>query len=384
MPLSRFEAFARIGRIETAETLFARASDAANDAEWRGRLERSPHGEVWHASFHISEFPAGDPRACMRKPLYEMMGLPLQEPPSRMLMGTAIAGQAFEDWNLRNLMADGRLLSAPPEAPHQTRFGDADHWMTGSPDFIVLPPFWNRPHLIETKTKDAEIVAQMKALTRSYDAVHARQCRGYIGVGNRISPLLWPKAVVCRDTWRLAYIEPNKDGSIDAASYCCRDHGQPLEPGTCLVEIDLEPLRTGSLIYGGRDRPHLTNEYVFEHDEAWFQSGLDVVAKQRAYFERDEIPPHPFGGKEWSELPCKWCRQKKYACKPDQKNGTTKLSESAGIKWARELYGSYDADEVRQAVLDRWAGRSGVYGKTMMDKLVIDTSNTNQEEGCPA
>lgn len=369
MPLGRFETWARLGRMQTAETMFDAAAKMVEDRNWRERLKRAPHGDPWHTSFHVSEFPAGDPRACMRKALYEMMGFPLTEPASRMLTGTAIMGDAAEEWNALNLDVDGRVLSVGAIREKKTRFDAADHWLTGSPDFIVIPPFWNRPHLIETKTKDLEVIAQMKALTRSYDAGHERQCRGYIGLGHHITPQLWPKVVLCQKTWRLALIEPSEQGEIDLASYCCRDHLEPFEPGTCLIEIELEPLRTGSLIYMARDRPNKTVEYVFEHDEAWFQSGLEVLAKQRAFFENNELPEHPFGGKEWSKLPCAWCDHKRETCKPDVKAGVTKLTESSGVEWARKVYGGYDAEQIINSTLERWSGRTGMAGRVGKDSI---------------
>lgn len=296
-----------------------------------------------------------------------------------MLVGTAIVGDAAEEWNAINLNYDGRVLSVGAIADKKVRFENRDHWLTGSPDFVVLPPFWNRPHLIESKTKDLNVVQEMKSVLRSYDSQHARQCRGYIGFGHHISQTLWPKVVVCRETWKLAYGEPNEHGKIDGASYLCRDHLEPFEPGTCLIEIELEPLRTGSLIYMGRDRPNVTCEYVFEHDEEWFQSGLEQLAKWRQYFERDELPSQPFGGKEWSKLPCRFCDHKKHTCKPDHAAGITKLSESNGIEWAREVYGDYDPKKIRDAVLDRWRGQSGYHGVRVEQGNRGYATNTTKE-----
>jgi hypothetical protein len=353
--LSRYETWARLGRIRTAETMFAEASQVAEDAEWRGHLTKDPHGAAWHSSFHASRFPGDDARTCTRMLQYELLGIPPVEPFSRMLRGTMVVGQAAEDWNVGNLDIDGRLLTPSHTADHQMRFEDADHWLSGSPDMVVLPKGWNRPHYIETKTKDLEVVVEMKNLRRSYDAKHGRQCRTIIGLGNRISPILWSRVVICRHTWRLA--EPGNESVIDAM--ICRDHGINDDCG-CLIELELEPLRTGSLIYMGRDRPHVTCEYVFEHDEQWFRRGLEAIDRVREYFERGELIPHPFGGKGWSEPPCKYCDYKRETCKPDNKANVTDLSETHGIGWAQKIYGGYSIENTMQKVLDRWAGRSGV------------------------
>jgi hypothetical protein len=347
MGLSRYEMWARLGRIQVGTSLFEEASAYAEEKSWRNRLRDAPHGESWHTSFHGSQFPAGVQRWCPRLLAYGLMGVPEAEPISEMLRSTMVAGQAVEDWRIHDLDIDGRLLSANLQAKHQTGFTDNDHWLTGAPDFVVLPPGWNRPHLIETKTKDQEVLDAMKLLQRSYDAPHRRQLGAYIGLGKRITPMLWPKAVVCEHTWRLAV-------SSDLEQ-TCRDHGGY----ECLIEIDLEPAQTGSLIYMGRNRSNVKVEYIFEHDEQWFQDGLAKLDQVRESFLQGELPAHPFGGKEWSQNPCKFCDVKKHTCKPDQQAGVTRLEDSHGVGWAREVYGEYDFNIVTDAVLDRWRGKSG-------------------------
>jgi hypothetical protein len=130
------------------------------------------------------------------------------------------------------------------------------------------------------------------------------------------------------------------------------------------MEVELEPARTGSLVYVGRDRSHIRAEYFYEHDEEWFQAGLAALRRRQDFFRADTLPPHPFRGREWSELPCKWCRHKKNTCKPDVQSGVTKMSESNGVPWAQDHYGGYDAADVRKRVLQRWSGKSGVSGHT--------------------
>jgi hypothetical protein len=339
------------------------ASERAEEIHWRSRLADAPHGAAWFSSLHASSFPSDDPRACERLLAYKLLGVPEKEPFSRMLRGTMIEGQAIEDWFVGDLDLDGRLLTPPATAEHQLRIEDADHWLTGSPDVIVLPPFWNRPHYIEVKSKDLEVVAQMQAGSRGPDEKHVRQCRAGIGLANRVSQQIWPSVVVCSRTWRLALRgDPNPETgeTDDDGAFMCRDHGQPLVPGSCLQRIELQPLRTGSIIYAGRDRPNNTCEYFFEHDGARFQAGLHAVDRVREYFQRNELPPHPFGGKQWSEQPCKFCDLKRDTCKPDHQAGVRRLSETNGAAWARSVYGSYDVDEIIAAVTERWRGRSGV------------------------
>jgi hypothetical protein len=354
--VGRMELWSRLGRITVAEAMLDSAAAYRAEHEWRHSQHDSPHGQSWFTSMHVSRFPGADPRACDRALAYEMMAFADAEPMPQKVPAAGIIGVAIEDWEVSLLDFDGRLLSTKADAEHQVGFEDADHWLTGSPDIIVLPPFWNRPLVIEAKGEKLERVEDMRALKRSYWPKHARQCRGYVGMGQRISPLLWPFAIVCRHTWRLA--EPGAEPVIDAM--VCRDHGIHADSG-CLITIDLQPIKDGVLLYSARDNPEIRASFYFEHDEAWFQKGLAVLERAQGHYAHDRIPPHPFGGKQWSAKPCQYCGYKKNVCKPDHQAGTSALTESHGVAWSREVYGehAYDPMRIRQQVLDRWRGRSG-------------------------
>jgi hypothetical protein len=290
-------------------------------------------------------------------------------------MGTAKVGQAVEDWNLENTEYDGRLLSAPRSASRQTGFEDADHWLTGSPDFVVLPKGWNRPHLIETKTKDREVILDMVNLRRSYDAGHARQARGYLGIGHHVAHLAWPTVKVCKYTWRIGRTI-NEEGEW-CTPWCPEHHyayGTPDAESRCMIELQLQPMTTASLIYFSRERPgnrQLVAEFLFEHDEAWFQSGLAKLEQVQAHFIAGSLPPHPFGGKEWSQLPCQWCKVKKHSCKPDQQAGVGWLKDSKGNSFARDVYDSYDPKQIINSVITRWTGKNGMRVKMHDDDTHI-------------
>jgi hypothetical protein len=64
-------------------------------------------------------------------------------------------GSAIEDWLVSMLGYDGRVLSARHDAEHQIGLEDADHWLTGSPDLVVLPPFWNRPLVSRSRARSS-------------------------------------------------------------------------------------------------------------------------------------------------------------------------------------------------------------------------------------
>jgi hypothetical protein len=100
----------------------------------------------------------------------------------------------------------------------------------------------------------------------------------------------------------------------------CPDHGIHADSG-CLREIDLEPIRDGVIIYVARDNPEVRASFYFEHDEQCFQRGLAVLRRVQEHYANDMIPAHPFGGKQWSQDPCRFCDFKKNVCKPDHQAG---------------------------------------------------------------
>jgi hypothetical protein len=352
--VGRMELWSQLGRLSLASDMMDKASAYREENEWR-QFGKAPHGVPWHGSFHGSSFPGDDERLCERKLIYGLVGTPTVEPFSQMLRGTMIVGQACEDWRVDDLVADGRLLSPPNESDHQMRFEAGDHWLSASPDIVVLPPFTNRPVLIETKTKDLDVVVEMKDAKRSYDAKQARQCRVNIALGSKIAHLLWPKVVVCKHTWRIA-----KRTTDQWQVEYCRDHREDgLE---CLIEVELLPMQTGVLLYMGRDRPNVKHGYFFEHDEEWFQKGLATLERVKQHFLDGVLPEHPFSGKEWSVDPCRFCDYKREVCKPDAKAKVADLASSNITRWANEVHGHYDLERVTEQIIKRWTGRTGYRG----------------------
>jgi len=268
---------------------------------------------------------------------------------------------------------DGRVLSAGADSEHQIGFESADHWLTGSPDLVTLPPFWNRPLVVEVKGEKIERVNEMRSLQRSWWPKHGRQCCGYVDVGHHVSPKLWPAAVVCRHTWRLAL--PGNEPVLEAM--VCPDHGIHADAG-CLLEIDLEPIQNGVVLYCARDNPLIRASWWFEYDAQRHQRALSVLRRVQEHYAADLIPPQPFHGKQWSIDPCKWCSHKRETCKPDHVAGTTRLSESAGVEWSREVYGHYDPLKIRERVLERWRGREG-YGFTLPPGYEIGRHGVQKE-----
>jgi hypothetical protein len=350
-PIGRMELFARLGRIIVADVMVDEAAEYAAKQEWQelNRLQ---------TSVYASRFPGGA-RSCDRRLAYELMNFARTEPMPAMVGATAAVGKAVEGYETNLLEIAGRLLSSGADSEDQIYIEDNDDWISGRLDIVTLPAFWNRPLLTEKKTKDSDVVDEMRNLQRSYDPAHAYQTRVYIAILRSLSKILWPAAVVCRHTWRLA--EPGIEPVLDAM--VCRDHGIHADSG-CLQEIELQPLQDGVLSYSSRNRPNVKASWYFQHDEAWWQNGLERIRRMQEHFVQGDLPAHPFGGKQWSAPPCQYCDFKRNVCKPDHQAGVAKLSESHGVEWSQGVYGHYDPEAIRQAVLDRWRGREG-FGYTL-------------------
>ena len=371
MGLSRLELFARLGRVRVVEPMAAAAYQRLLEDEWRnGGLDH--HGDSWRGSMRGSQFPGDDPRPCARQFAYWLMDIPEAEPTRRDVHGTAYVGQAIEDDLIKTLGFDGRVLSTRPYLSEEYKhlgFEDADHWLTATPDIVVLPPFWHRPHVVEVKSKDTEVINDMQNGRRLFDPGHRLQAIASLGLLSEIMAdedtreLLFPRVHVCRHTWRLADVIEGEDSSM----YFCRDHQDGLD---CLTEIELGPPMTASIYYHSLERPRVTQEWFLELPDGFMESGRRVLRQALEHFERRELPQHPFGGKGWSELPCKWCDFKKHACKPDHKAGITAMEESNGIAFAQEIRPGYDFEAVHSAVIERWEGKSGVYPRRRAEEPV--------------
>lgn len=308
---TRTETWAALGLLKVVDPATRHAFSIAEDRIWREGLRNNPHGHPWHTSQHASSFPGDDPRACGRKAIYTLMDIPKNEPANRRLVGQGEVGKAIE-LMLQDKFGMAEMLLSDNEndadVDFQTGFIDEDNWLTGNMDLLIVPVGWDRPHVVEVKSKAHDVVLQMKRGERGPDPAHINQCKTYIGFANERADR-WP---------------------------------------------EYKPVQDGSIFYCSRDDPSFTHEFFYSYDPAFMEQGRDRLAEWNDYFVRGELPPHPFGGKEWSQLPCKWCPFKKFACKPDHKAGVTKLRDSNGIEWAREIRPNYDYDKKRKAVLTRW------------------------------
>lgn len=318
--LSRAEFFARTQAVRTLEPMIQRAYRDVEAQRVRDDSGSSPHGAHWHTSFHASQFPGDDPKACGRQAQYRLMNFP-RDPFSRRSRVLMAQGKAIEEDLVQTFFEDGQLLSAAPTAEHQTGFEYPEAWLTGSVDCVLRPHNWNRPVPVEIKTKDRETVLEMQA-GRGPDEGHVFQLKVQLALVRIFQGQLWP---------------------------------------------GLDPLTHGYIYYVARgdkkgEREVITAEFRVDYDQRFFDMGVARLQEWKAAFEQDILiqgnanKTHPMGWK-WSYPPCQWCDYKK-ACKLDFQEGVVQLSDSRGVDRARLVRPDYDADATRDRVLDRWKDRA--------------------------
>jgi len=299
-----------------------------------------------HTSFNYSKFPGDDPVVCGRAQVYNLMRpidpKPL-DPKTRMLfdLGTMIEHLFVKRWSDYGVLLSADVTGADDA---QTYFEDRDCWLTGSPDAILLPPFYNKSTVTDVKTTSHEKVLAMRQNPESTIYSHKkyiRQLKSYIAEANK---KFSPTVVTCGISGLL--IKNGKD-------ICPVDHNGKCKPRV----LKVEPPDDGTLFYASREEPlTCTASYYVSLDSEVDKIGRERLKDWRGYFERDEIPPHVREGEsaKWSVGECKYCSEKPH-CKIDFKEKRKKLSESMLVENAKKLYPSYDPIKIREEVLERWS-----------------------------
>ena len=318
MSLSRFQLFSKLGIVRKGPHLDPWTHRAYEKYEYEQWKEpKSPHGEPWHVSFHASQFPSEE-KACERKALYSLLDIPQAEPNPGRLTATAEQGSAAEyqvvyRWGLSGMTIGGSVPLWNGGPMQQIKFADPSHWLTGAGDAVLdLRPEWDAVLPVDIKSKANEVIENMKRGAQGLFPEHYRQVQAYI--------------------------------------YFCR----LLHEDMGWSQMGLKPARGGIIYYVSRDNPRNTFEFYIDADEEAMETGINRLEQWRKDFLNDYLPPRP---KEWrwTEEPCKWCPFKKYACKPDHKEGVEKLSESNGITFAKNVRESYNDEKSRERVLKRWS-----------------------------
>lgn len=354
MGLTRLQFYEALGaEISVVEPILVRAYEREAELEWRGGSNDSPHGSRWSTAFHSSSFPGEDPFACGRLALYGLMDVPDERPREPFLSQWFDLGTQIEHNQVRRFAQDGVLLSRSPAVgdDYQTVFVDAEHWLTGAADAIILPPFWRKGHNVELKSTSAEKISAMRANredTPSSHAKYVRQLKTYIGLAYEQE--FAPKVVVCSESWAIT-------AEFPMGMRFCPVH-QSFDCGT--EEVQLEPPTDGTLIYFSRDPERGLNldcvSYYVEHDPEHMRVGREKLVEWRDYFLRGEIPPHPHEGQraKWSVSPCQWCSMKGRVCKPDYTGKVGLLADSHAIAFTQGIREGYDYAAQRASVFARW------------------------------
>lgn len=305
---TRSELFQRLGILKpVVKPILEAIFEIEEDEIWRKDLFSSPHGEKWHTSFHASSFPGDDYKACGRKAIYELMNIPDNKPLKAEVRLMGEVGKAVEDEIVWRFHRAGLLISNPPSEEFQTTFVDQEHWLSCSPDSIIVRPKEKKPHPIEIKGKDPKVVQEMQHGLRSYDPPHRNQLMTQLGltVENQLEE--WP---------------------------------------------DLEPATHGTILYIDRARPGTTHEYKFKYSPDFMQQGRAKLTEWKEAYLKEFLPPRPKDWK-WTEHPCQWCKFKPM-CKEDNKQKIDNLRESTTIDHAKVVRGKYDYEGERQEVIERW------------------------------
>lgn len=401
--LDRLTLYASLGLVrfmepDTEELMRERARRALVDDEYD-----SPHAQAWFKSFHASAFTGSPVDACERSLVYRMMNIPPTEPMPPWVTTCGTVGKAGELDIAGAWYEGGRMLGVPegyedridwdrlpprrldergePLKIRQLGFVVPEAWMTASTDLPVLKPGWTKPYIVEAKGKaDEVLVEMMSGITkdgrrldrpRGPDKEHVRQVRATIGAARRFD---WGEVCVCERCWRILGWERFPDllnvewgpdrPKVMPAPWSDSFYACPWCKDYCNIFFQLEPPDCGEIYYWSRSWPRTTKSFFFEHDEAYFEAGLEILRSAREHFLADELPPRP-DHFQWSVGPCANCRAKPYCRldsgllprkrKPDPDAVETTLSGSNAVEYARSIRPHYDLDDVRRRVMETWS-----------------------------
>lgn len=364
--MTRREFYSRVGLLHDVDALTTAAYNfIANKEQAESDIGAAAH-DPWYVSFHGSQFPGDNPRACGRKAMYRMMDIPRPIAP-RWLQQVADAGKDIEDRLVQKWYDSGYLLSKPPynykgEKNHQDVFEDASVWLTSTVDAIVLFPNSGAGRVCEVKSKGSDEVHEMFKLYRGPDPAHIFQLKCQIGLAHEAGG--WD-VKRCYNSGRLAIEIGEREGKVVSV---CPEHMHD----RCLRDEHIEPPEGGTIYYVSRDWPADTWEFYYDYDPVFMEKGRAKLRDWREWFMRGELPQYNFEDKRfahpmnwaWTKSkkdplsPCEWCDYGDI-CRTDNRTAIKqgkpiKLSESSGVEIAEEIREGFDLTRMRDAVLRRW------------------------------
>jgi hypothetical protein len=350
LEMDRQTLWGELAQITPVEPLLLSAYEKEEYKTWKNNSGNSPHGMPWATSFHSSAFPGDDDTVCGRAQVYELLDPAPEKPLEPWLREWFSLGSALEHRWIEKFFRYGVLLSADVtgEDQFQTAFEDPDVWLTGSPDAIILPPYWSKSTVVEIKTTEHSKVLAMIADSDDVPNSHKkyiRQLKTYIGFAHE-KPFS-PTVLVCEKSGTMFKKVQGK-----WTDKCNHNH-----EGFCQPKLlKVEPPDDGTLIYSSREEPLKTVSYYCRYDKNFLEDGKEKLKVWRQLYLEGKIPPHVRENEKakWSEGECRFCKWKPIGCKVDFKEKRKFLSESELINHTKKIRPQYDYNVTRKAVLDRW------------------------------
>lgn len=343
--MTRAELWGSLANITPVEATLISAYENEEEKIWREGLGDSPHGHKWSTSFHSSVFPGDDPAVCGRAQVYKLMDPPPAKPFDPKTRALFDYGSDAEHNFVRRLSNYGVLLTADVtgDDDYQTGFEDPETWLTGSPDAILLPPFYTKSTVFECKTTSHEKILAMRADPEATIYSHKkyiRQTKAYISEANK---KFSPTVITCEKSGLLI-----KNGNDRCASF---------HNGQCIPKIlKVQPPDDGTLFYSSREEPFVTASYYITKDDKMFEAGRARVKSWKEQFMEGILPDHVREGEssKWSIGDCKYCEHKAAYCKADHKNKVKSLKDSELLNFSKKIRPSYSYSNARSAVFKRW------------------------------
>jgi hypothetical protein len=334
-----------LDNVTPVESVTLSAYENEENKIWRDALGNSPHGHKWSTSFHSSSFPGNDTSVCGRAQVYKLLDPAPDSPLEPKVRALFDSGTVIEHMFIKRWSNYGVLLSADVTGKddYQTNFEDSDCWLTGSPDAILLPPFWTKGFVVDVKTTSHSKVEAMR--NDPNDTIYShkkyvRQVQAYIYEANK---KFSPTVVVCEKSGVLI-----KNGN----DRCAVNH-----KGDCIPKIlKVEPPDEGALFYSSREEPLFTASYYIVNDPDIVVKGKERVKSWKESFEQGLLPEHVREGEssKWSVGECKYCDMKAAYCKQDYKDKVKHLKDSNLISASKKVRPYYDYNRARSEIFKRW------------------------------
>lgn len=359
--LTRAEFLSAVGLLKEIDPITDDSYKFVENLERLNPSQGAAADSHWHLSFHGSQFPGNEPKACGRRMIYTMMDAP-RRPIGRWLQQVADAGKDIENRVVGKWYQAGYLVSAPPPpfGKLQTTYEDAEHWLTSTVDAEVLPLRSDEIVVTEIKSKFARDIDKMKRLVLGPVPSNVSQLKTQIGLSREAGPR---NLLRCHNTGRLAIkigVRNKKDIIV------CPQHGH----SRCLKEVVIKPPSYGRIYYVSRDDPTDTKEFFYEYDPDFMAIGRSRLKSYKNYWLKGVLPQTDFSGKHpfgwnWTtaDSPCRWCdfgtNVGNRTCQVDHKKSVESgkplpLVESDAINEAKLVRPDYSYDLVRSAVDRRW------------------------------